>query len=182
MWPEELCHRKIPTTPSGIGPATYRLVTQCLNQLRQRASPVERVEELKYLGTTLTNQSSFPEEIKNILKKPGNASYHAVQNLLSSTLPPQNINMKIYRTIILPVVLYGRETWSLKLREERRLRVFQNRVLRILLGPKKDEVGEEWRRLQNEELNDLYCSSNIVRVIKTRRMKWAGHLGRMGER
>ena len=88
----------------------------------------------------------------------------------------------IYRTIILPVVLYGCETWSLTLREERRLRVFENRVLRKEFGPKRDEGTEEWRKLNNEELNDLYSSPSIVRVIKSRRMRWAGHVARMGER
>jgi hypothetical protein len=79
------------------------------------------------------------------------------------------------------VVLYGCETWSLTLREERRLRVFENRVLRRVFGPKRDEVTAEWRKLHNEELNDLYSLSNIVRVVKSRRMRWAGHVARMGE-
>ena len=87
---------------------------------------------------------------------------------------------KVYRTIILPVVLYGCETWSMTLREERKLRVFENMVLRIF-GPRREEVTGEWRRLHNEELNDLYCSPNIVRVIKWR-IRWAGHVARMGER
>ena len=86
-----------------------------------------------------------------------------------------------YRTIILPVVLYGCETWSLTLREEHRLRVFENRVLRRTFGPKRDGVTGEWRKLHNEELNDLYCSPNIVRVIKWRRMRWARHVARMEE-
>ena len=74
-------------------------------------------------------------------------------------------------TIILPVVLYGCETWSLTLREERKLRLFENMVLRRIFGPRRDEVSGEWRRLHNEELNDLYCSPSIVRVIKWRRMR-----------
>ena len=82
---------------------------------------------------------------------------------------------------LLPVVLYGCETWSLILREERRLRVFENRVLRRVFGPKGDEVTGEWRKLHNEELSDLYSLPNIVRVVKSRRMRWAGHVARMGE-
>jgi hypothetical protein len=84
--------------------------------------------------------------------------------------------------IVLPVVLYGCGTWSLTLREERRLRVFENRVLREIFGAKWDEVTGEWRKLHNEELNYLYCSSNIVRVIKSRRMRWVGNVASMGER
>ena len=82
----------------------------------------------------------------------------------------------------MPVVLYGCETWSLTLREEHRLRVFDNRVLRSIFGPKRDGVTGDWRELHNEELNSLYSSPNIVRVIKWRRMRWAGHVARMGER
>ena len=81
----------------------------------------------------------------------------------------------------MPVVLYGCETWSLKLREERRLRVFENRVLRRIFGSRRDEVRGEWRKLHNEELNDLYCSHIIVRVIKSRRTRLAGHVARMEE-
>jgi len=77
--------------------------------------------------------------------------------------------------------LYGCETWSLTLREERRLRVFENRVLRKIFGPKREEVTGEWRKLHKEELNNLYSSLNIVRVIKSRRMRWAGHVARMEE-
>jgi len=93
----------------------------------------------------------------------------------------KNVKIKIYRTIILPVVLYGCETWSLTLREERKLRVSENMVLSKIFGPRKDEVTGEWRRLHNEELNDLYSSPNIVRVMESRRMRWAGHVARMGE-
>jgi len=140
-------------------------------------SAFERVEEFKYLGTTLTNQNSIAEEIKSRLKS-GNASYHSVQNFSSSTLLSKNLKIKIYRTVILPVVLYGCETWLLTLREERKLRVFENVVLRRIFGPRRDEVTGEWRRLHNE---DLYSSPNIVRVIKSRKMRWAGHVTRMGE-
>ena len=92
----------------------------------------------------------------------------------------KDLKIKICRTIILPVVLYGCETWSLTSMEERKLRVFENMVLRIF-GPRRDEVTGEWRRLHNDELNDLYSSPNIVRVNKSRRMRWAGHVARMGE-
>ena len=87
----------------------------------------------------------------------------------------------INSTIIFPVVLYGCETWSLALREERKQRVFENMVFRRIFGPRRDEVTGEWRRLHNEELNDLYSSPNIVRVMKSRRMRWVGHVARMGE-
>jgi len=91
------------------------------------------------------------------------------------------LTLKIYGTIILPVVLYGCETWSLTLRGERKLRVFEDMVLRRIFGPRRDEKTGEWRRLHNEELNDLYSSPNVVRVIKSRRMGWAGHVAHMGE-
>jgi hypothetical protein len=92
----------------------------------------------------------------------------------------KNLKIKIYRTINLPVILYGCEAWLLILREERRM-VFENRVLRRVFGPKRDKVTEEWRKIHNEELNDLYFLPNIVRVVKSRIMRWVGHVARMGE-
>jgi len=88
--------------------------------------------------------------------------------------------LNLYAGQVVPVVLYGCETWSLTLREERRLRVFENRMLRRVLGPKTDEVTGEWTKLHNEELSDLYSLPNIVRVVKSRGMRWAGHVARMG--
>jgi hypothetical protein len=100
---------------------------------------------------------------------------------LSSRLLSRNVKVKIYKTIILPVVLYGCETWSLTLREEHRLRVFENRVPRRIFGPKRDDVTGEWRKLHNEELHNLYSSPDIIRQVKSRRMRWAGHVALVGE-
>jgi hypothetical protein len=118
------------------------------------------------------------EEITSRLNS-GNACYHSVQSLLSSRLLSRNIKVKIYKTTILPVVLYGCETWSLTLREEHRLRVFENRVLRRIFEPKRDEATGEWRKMHNEELHSLYLSPDIIKQIKSRRMRWAGHVARM---
>jgi hypothetical protein len=136
----------------------------------------ESVAQFRYLGTTVKNQNLIQEGIKRRLNS-GNACYHSVQNLLSSHLLSRYAKIRIYKTIILLVVLYGCETWSLTLREEHRLRVFQNRVLRRIFGPKRDEVAGGWRKLHNE-LHNLYSSTNIIR-LKSSRMRWAGHIARM---
>jgi hypothetical protein len=107
------------------------------------------VAKFEYLGTTLTNQNDVRDEIKSRLNSE-NAGYYSVQNLLSSGLISKNLKIKIYKTVILPVVLYGCETWSVALGEEHRLRVFENRVLEIF-GPKREEDGS-WRKLHNDEL------------------------------
>jgi hypothetical protein len=133
------------------------------------------------LGTTVTNQNFIQEEIKRRLNS-GNACYHSVQNLLSSRLLSKHVKITIYNTLILPVVLYGCETWSLTLREEHRLRVFENRMLRRIFGPKRDEMTGEWRKLHNEELHDLYSSTNIIRIVKSRKVRWAGHVALMRRR
>jgi hypothetical protein len=141
-------------------------------------SSFERMEQFKYLETTLMHQNSIQKQIKNILTS-GNACHHSVQNFLSSSLLSKNVNIKIHRNIILPVVLYGCETCSLTLKEEGRLRVFENRVLRRIFGPKRNELTGEWRRLYNEELNDLNSSTDIILLIKSRIIWWTGHVAHM---
>jgi hypothetical protein len=134
----------------------------------------ERVEHFRYLGTTLKNQNFIREEIKSRLKS-DSVCYHSVQNLLSSRLPSENINIKIYKTIILPVVLYGYETWSLTLWEEHRLRVFEKRVLRRIFGSKRDKVTGEWGG--NCVMVFTICIfSRCCLGDKSTRMRWAGYV------
>jgi hypothetical protein len=163
----------------------YMLVSRCQKAGQRQSIKIgnrsfESVEKFIYLGTTLTDQNCTHEEIKSRLNS-GNSCYHSVQSLLSSRLLSRNIKVKIYKTIILPIVLYGCETWSLTLWEEHRLRVFENRVLRRIFLPKRDEVTREWRKLHNEELHNLYSSPDIIRQVKSRRMRWVGHVARVGE-
>ncbi|KAJ4431048.1 hypothetical protein ANN_19641 [Periplaneta americana] len=143
-------------------------------------SSVEEVEKFKYLGATITSINGTREEIKRRINM-RNACYYSVEKLLSSSLLSKNLKVRIYKTIILPVVLYGCETWTLTLREVQRLRVFENNVLRKIFGAKRDEVTGEWRKLHNAELHALYPSPDIIRNIKSRRLRWAGHVARMGE-
>jgi hypothetical protein len=142
----------------------------------------ENVAQFKYWGTTVTSQNLNQEEIKRTLNL-GHACCYSVQNRLSSRLLSKSIGIRVHKTIILPVVLYGRETLSLTLREGHRLRVFENRFLRRIFGPKRDEVTRDLRNLHNEELlHNLYSSSNIIRVTKSRRMRWEGHVAPIGKR
>jgi hypothetical protein len=107
--------------------------------------------------------------------------YHSVQNLLPSRLLSKIVKIRLHKTIILPVVLYGCETWSLTLREEHRLRVFENRVLRRIFGRNRDEVTGGSIELHNEELHNLQSLPSIRRTMKSWRMRWVGHVARMGE-
>ncbi|KAJ4448531.1 hypothetical protein ANN_10549 [Periplaneta americana] len=136
--------------------------------------------KFKYLGATVTNMNDTREEIKHRINM-GNACYYSVEKLLPSSLLSKNLKVRIYKTVILSVVLYGCETWTLTLREVQRLRVFENKVLRKISGAKRDEVRGEWRKLHNTELHALYSSPDIIRNIKSRRLRWAGHVARMGE-
>ncbi|KAJ4435808.1 hypothetical protein ANN_18427 [Periplaneta americana] len=140
----------------------------------------EEVEKFKYLGATVTNINDTREEIKHRINM-GNSCYYSVEMLLSSSLLSKNLKVRIYKTVILPVVLYGYETWTVTLREEHRLRVFENKVLRKIFVAKRDEVTGEWRKLHNTELHALYSSPDIIRNIKSRRLRWAGHVARMDE-
>ncbi|KAJ4435442.1 hypothetical protein ANN_18057 [Periplaneta americana] len=138
------------------------------------------MEKFKYLGATVTNINDTREEIKHRINMK-NTCYYSVEKLLSSSLLSKNLKVRIYKTVILPVVLYGCETWTLTLREEHRLRVFENKILRKIFGAERDEVTGEWRKLHNTELHALYSSPDIIRNIKSRRLRWAGHVARMGE-
>jgi hypothetical protein len=138
------------------------------------------IYKFKYLGTTLTDRNNVHEGIKSRIKS-GNSFYHSVHILLSSRLLSRKLKVKIYKIIILPVVLYVCETWSLTLREEHRLRVSENRVLRRIFGPKRYEVMGEWRKLHNGELHILYSSPDIISQIKSRKMRWVRHVARMGK-
>ncbi|KAJ4450740.1 hypothetical protein ANN_02170 [Periplaneta americana] len=140
----------------------------------------EEVEKFKYLGATVINVNDTREEIKHRINM-GNAYYYSVEKLLSSSLFSKNLKVRIYKTVILPIVLYGCETWTLTLREEHRLRVFENKVLRKIFGAKRDEVTGEWRKLHTTELHALYSSSDIIRNIKSRRLRRVGHVARMDE-
>jgi hypothetical protein len=120
------------------------------------------------------------EEIKGRLNS-GNACYHSVHSLLSSRLLSRNLKVKIHKIIIPPVVLYGYENWSLTLKEEYWLRVFENWLLRKIFRPRLNEVTGEWRKLHNGELHNLYWSPDNIRHMKSRRLWWAGHVASMGE-
>jgi hypothetical protein len=139
------------------------------------------VIQFKYLGTIVANHNSIQEEIKRRLNS-GNACYHSAQNLLSSRLLTKNVKIRILQNYSFACGFVWCETWSLALREEHGVRVFENRVLRRIFGPKKDEVAGDSRKLHTEELHNLYSSPSIIRMIKSRRMRWTWRVARVREK
>ena len=133
------------------------------------------MEKFIYLRATATNTNDIREEIKHRINM-GNACYYWLEKMLSSHLHSKKLKVNTYKTIILLVVSYDCETWSLTLREEHRLQVFKNKVLRKIFGAKRDENTGEWRKLHNAELHALYSSPNIIRNLKSRRLRWVGHV------
>jgi hypothetical protein len=139
------------------------------------------VAQFRYLGTKVTDKNLIQKKIKRRLNS-GNACYYSVQNFLSYRLLSKNIKIRICKIIILPVILYRCETWSLTLREEHRLKVFENRLLRRMFGQKRNEATGEGRKLHEEELRGLYSLPSIIRIMKSRRMRLEGHVARMGKK
>jgi hypothetical protein len=130
----------------------------------------ENEAELEYLGTRVINQNLINEEIKSRLNS-GSSCYRTSKNLLSSHLLSKNVKIRICETIILSLVFYACETWSLTLREEHRPREFENILARRICGPRRDQVTGSWRKLHNEEFHNLYSSPSIIRMIKLRRIR-----------
>ena len=141
----------------------------------------ENVEKLRYLGVTVTNTNDIGEEIKRRINM-GNSCYYSLEKILSSRQISKKLKVKTYKTRrILPVVLYVWETSSLTLREKHRLRALENKILRKTFDAKRDETTGEWRKLHNAKLHALYSSPNIIRNLKSRRLRWAGHVAFMKE-
>jgi hypothetical protein len=158
------------------------LICKCIKVVHRKSTgltvdtePISSVHKYSSYEKGLNNNSNNNNNNNN------NTCYHLVQSFLSSHLLSRNGKVKIYKTAILPVVLYGCETWSVTLQEEHRLKVFENRVLRRIFVTKRDEVTGEWRKFHSEKLHILYSSPNIITQIKSRRMRWEGHVACMGE-
>ncbi|KAJ4431708.1 hypothetical protein ANN_20310 [Periplaneta americana] len=162
----------------GENPQTIRENTGILLQASKEIGLEVNPEKTKYMIMSRDQNIVRNGNIKIL-----NLSFEDVEKFkyLGATSAIKNLKVRIYKTVILPVVLYGCETWTLTLREEHRLRVFENKVVRKIYGAKRDEVTGEWRKLHNAELHALYSSPDIIRNIKSRRLRWAGHVARMGE-
>ena len=135
-------------------------------------------EEFKYFGTNLNRAKFYSGRNKESTEVKECLLTFSAESFVFQ-LPSKNLKIKIYRTIIVLDVLYVCKTWPLSLREKRRLRLFENWVLRRIFGPRRDKLTGEWRKLSNEEFNDLDSSPNNVQVIKSRILRWAGHVARM---
>ncbi|KAJ4426792.1 hypothetical protein ANN_26591 [Periplaneta americana] len=162
----------------GENPQTIKGNAEILVQASKAIGLEVNPEKTKYMI-----MSRDQNIVRNGTIKVGDLSFEEVEKFtyLGATSSVKNLKVRIYQTVILPVVLYGCETWTLTLREEQRLRVFENKVLRKIFGAKSDEVTGEWRKLHNTELHALYSSSDIIRTIKSRRLRLTGHVARMGE-
>ncbi|KAJ4435669.1 hypothetical protein ANN_18285 [Periplaneta americana] len=162
----------------GENPQTIRENTGILLEAIKAIGLEVNPEKTKYMI-----MSRDENIVRNRNIKIGDLSFEEVEKFkyLGATSAVKNVKVRIYKTVILPVVLYGCEAWTLTLREEQRLRVFENKVLRKIFGAKRDEVTGEWRKLHNAELHAIYSSPDIIRNIKFRRLRWAGLVARMGE-
>ncbi|KAJ4444744.1 hypothetical protein ANN_06541 [Periplaneta americana] len=161
----------------------FRITQTSFVSLRNQSQDEERIAEVRKVlnsGTFYFSWSSSGEALDITLCAQRRRKMAATDNRFFCLLS-KNLKVRIYKTVTLPVVLYGCETWTLTLREEQRLRMFENKVFRKIFGAKRDEVIGEWRKLHNAELHALYSSPDIIRNIKFRRLRWAGHVARMGE-
>ena len=138
-------------------------------QLMTNEGNFEEVAEFKYLGKIITKRNEMHKELKQ-----------EAQLLCITGTFVIPTSLKLYRTVILPVILYRCETWTLTLKEEKMLQVFENKVLRKIFVPKRDDQTGAWRRLHNGELHNLYEKPDIIRIVRSRRLRLAGHVTRMG--
>jgi hypothetical protein len=137
----------------------------------------KRVEQFKYLGSFLTEKNNVTIEIAARIQA-GNRCYYGLTKILSSRTISRRMKERLYTSLIRPVVLYGSETWPIRKMDEHKFMIFERKVLRKINGPVKDEITGEWRRRKNIELEILYSNADIVEVIRSRRLRWAGHAWR----